>query len=101
MTTETYVISGNKAVILKDPDAILDYTWDWTAYLTDIADEIEDYLMFAELPLVVESHSRNGNKITAFISGGVADTTPTVTCRIITENGRTDDRTITMKIVER
>ena len=100
--TDTYVIGGLKATVLKDPDAVLDYTWDWSAYLTDISDGIISYEVIVEAPLVVVSHFQpTPEKITAFISGGEADNTYVATCRIVTDGGRTDDRTIYLKIVER
>ena len=100
--TDTFVLSGNKATILKDPDAILDYTWDWSAYLADISDEIASYEIIVEVGLTVVSHTQpTPEKITAFISGGEAGSTYVATCRIVTEEGRTDDRSIYLKCVDR
>jgi hypothetical protein len=35
------------------------------------------------------------------VSGGTLNTSPLLTCRITTAGGRTDDRSITLKIVNR
>ena len=98
--TDTFT-TGSKPTLKKDPEALLDYIWDWTDYLTDISDTIETYTVAVEEPLVVEEYDRLGNKITAFISGGVAGTTSVATCHITTVGGRADDRSIYLKIVER
>lgn len=41
------------------------------------------------------------NTVVAWISGGTAGTTYRVTCRIVTAGGRTDDRSIFIKVKER
>lgn len=100
--TDTYVIGSNgKPTILKDPDAILDYSWDWTDWLADVADTISSKTIIAQSPLVVVSSSVVSGIVTAFISGGVVGTTYSVTARINTVGGRIDDRTIYLKVKDR
>lgn len=85
----------------KDPNAILDYTVDWTAYLTPIADTIATTTWIVPATLTKVSDTHTTMTATAFISGGTVDTTETVVCRITTAGGRTDDRSFVLKIVER
>jgi len=103
--TDTFVISGAgssvKATILKDPDAVLDYTFDWTAWLAGIADTLASQQMVVDTGITLNSSSIDGSKVIAWLSGGTAGTTYRVTCRVVTAGGRTDDRSIYIKIVER
>jgi hypothetical protein len=89
------------AVYKKDPNATLDYTFDWTAYLTPLADTISSVTWVLDTGLTKVSQTQNTMTATAFISGGTIGENLTVTCRIVTAGGRTDDRSITLKIVER
>jgi hypothetical protein len=100
MTVDTYVIGSNgKATIEKDPDAVLDYSWDWTAYLALVSDTIASvsYVLSAGLTSSLASHTTTVAKV--FLSGGIIGTTESATCRIVTAGGRTDDRTIYLKMV--
>lgn len=85
----------------KDPDATLDYTIDWTEWLSAIDDTISTSTWVAQAGLTVDSDTNTTTTATAFVSGGTAGTTLTLTNRITTVGGRTDDRSITLKIVER
>jgi hypothetical protein len=51
--------------------------------------------------LIANLQSNTGTTATAFVSGGVVDATEKLTCRIVTTGGRTDERTIDLKILER
>lgn len=85
----------------KDPDATLDYTFDWSAWLTPIADSIVSvtWVLTSGITKVSESHTTT--TATAFISGGVVDATEELTCRITTAGGRIDDRTVSLDIINR
>lgn len=85
----------------KDPNAILDYTVDWTAYLTPIADTIASVEWVVPATLTKVSQSNTTMTATAFISGGTVGTQEILTCRITTAGGRVDDRSITLNIVNR
>ena len=89
------------AVYKKDPNAVLDYTFDWTAYLTPLVDTIASVTWILPTGLTKVSQSNTPMTATAFISGGTLGESLSLTCRIITAGGRTDDRSITLKIVER
>jgi hypothetical protein len=89
------------AVFKKDPNAVLDYTVDWGPYLTPLADTIASVTWITSAGLTKVSQINTTTTATAFVSGGVLDTTETLTCRIVTAGGRTDDRTLSLKIVTR
>ena len=85
----------------KDPNAILDYTFDWTAWLLPILDTISTATFLPDSGITVQSSSHTTTTATAFVTGGTVDTTQNLICRITTAGGRTDDRTIQLKIVNR
>jgi len=76
---------------LKNPSAVLDYYWDWTDWLLE-GDAIDEVAFASTDELVVDSFIIAGGKITAFISGGDENTLGTVTCSIVTVEGREDSR---------
>lgn len=83
----------------KDPDAVLDYGFDWTSWLD--GDTISTSAWSADAGITVDSDSNNTTSTTVWLSGGTAGTTYEVTNQITTAAGRTDDRTIRIKVVER
>jgi hypothetical protein len=89
------------STLKKDPDAILDYTVDWGPYLTALGDVITSVTWVLSSGLTEVSQQNTSTTATAFVSGGVLGDTETLTCRIVTAGGRTDDRTIPIKIVNR
>lgn len=100
------VTNPSKPTATHDPDAILDYVWDWTAWLEPVADDIVSYSIICEDGMTLVSSSATANAVTAFLSftgdiDAAQETKPTATCRIVTTGGRTDDRTIYFKIKER
>lgn len=91
------------ATFKKDPNAVLDYTFDWTSYLTPLVDTISSVTWIISSGLTKVSQSNTTTTATAFISGGVVGKTETLTCRITTNSvpPRVDDRSILLKITER
>lgn len=85
----------------KDPNATLDYEFDWSAWLLPMPDTIVSVTWIVSAGLVVVSNSFTTLTATAFVSGGVLDTTEILTCRITTAGGRIDDRSVNLKIVSR
>ena len=103
--SETYVVTGSgagtKYTITKDPDAELDYIFDWAEWLAGITDTIASKEIIVETGITCDSSSIVSDTVVAWISGGTAGATYRVTCRIVTAGGRTDDRSIFIKIAER
>lgn len=90
---------ADKVLAVKDSNAKLDYSLNWTDYFVDISDSIASFTILAE-DVTVDSFYFNGVVTTAWISGGIAGDKVQVTFRIVTTNGRTDDRSIYLKIKE-
>ena len=51
--------------------------------------------------LTVEPPTRVDGKVTAWISGGTTGKVYRVTCQITTDSGRIDERSITIRVIER
>ena len=82
---------------IKDPNAVLDYQWNWAEWLPD-GDAIVTATVTADTGLTVASSSRASTAVIAWLSGGTAGNSYGVLCRITTAQGRTDDRTITINV---
>lgn len=84
----------------KDPDAVLDWVWDWNEWL-DEGEVIETSTFIASVGITVDSNSNTTRTATVWLSGGTAGQVYQVTNRITTSSGRTDDRSITIRVAER
>lgn len=82
----------------KDPDAKLDWRFDWNLWLED-DEEIADVEILAE-GVNVGSITNHGREVIVFLSGGEVGNAE-ATCRITTDKGREDDRTIRIRVRER
>lgn len=85
--------------IAKRAAAELDYSWDWEQWLAD--DEIVEFEVFAPTAgdeLVIHSCAEQDGVVVAFVRGGRLGATYQVTCRVRTLGGRTDRRSIYLKI---
>ena len=85
---------------LKDPSAVLDYVFDWTEWLAT-GETITDHTITADTGITVDSPTEDAGKVTVWLSGGTAGINYKVACLITTSAGRTDERTIWIKVVER
>ena len=85
----------------KDPDSVLDYTWDWSAWLAADADTIDSYTVTVPSGLTLDTDSNTTTAVTAWLSGGTVDTTYVVGCRITTAGLRTVERSITIQVQQR
>jgi hypothetical protein len=93
---------------LKDPSAVLDYVFDWTEWLatgeTIAVDSETGEKLITITPdtgITVDSSTEDAGKVTVWLSGGTAGINYKVACLITTSSGRTDERTIWIKVVER
>ena len=84
---------------LKDPHAVLDYTIDWTRWLAGDTIATSEWLVPAELTLT--AHTKTIASTTVWLSGGTAGESYSVTNRISTDGGRTEDRSFTVRVEER
>jgi hypothetical protein len=102
---------------IKDPDAVLDWKFDWAASTNGSGST--DWLAAGETiaaashtitvtpvtasPLTVDSSSQTdaNTSVTVWLSGGLAGTEYSVACEIVTSDSRTDERTMKIKCEER
>ena len=95
----------------KDDDAVLDWKFDWKSESNgrgfedwlDTSETISSHTITAETGITVDSSelADTNTSVIAWLSGGTAGTTYDVSCEIVTSAGRTDERTITISVVER
>ena len=85
---------------IKDPDAELDYAFDWTTWLQE-TETISSYIITVAAGITKDSDTKNAGIVTVWLSGGTEGETYTVACRITTSMGRTDERTVGIVMAER
>jgi hypothetical protein len=85
----------------KDPDAVLDYSVDWSAWLAGDQIASSEWLLEQGALLEIVTDTNTATKATVWLRGGEAGTTYLDTNRIVTSGGRTDDRTISVKVEDR
>ncbi|MFV9676703.1 MAG: hypothetical protein ACNYVW_03530 [Methanosarcinales archaeon] len=84
----------------KDPDAVLDYAFDWTEWL-QASEVITTHIISIDAGIIKDSDSENAGIVTVWLSGGTDGETYNVACRITTNLGRTDERTAVVEMAER
>lgn len=82
----------------KDPEAVLDYTIDWSDWLG--TDTISAVSWTVEAGITKDSEGNTTTSATIWLSGGTAGTSYEVTCHITTAGGREDDRTLRIDVEE-
>lgn len=87
----------------KDPAAVLDYAFDWTAWCAqgETIDTSAVTITGGSVDLIIDSHSNTDAVVTAWVSAGSVGTSSRVTCHIETNQGRIDERTVNISVVER
>lgn len=84
--------------IIKSTPGVLDYSFKWSDWLAAITDTIASYEITAATGITLDRHNRDGGVVTAWLSGGRAGSSYRITCKIVTIAGRTDSRTIVVKV---
>lgn len=105
---DTYTINPTtgRAVIRKDPAALLDYTFDWTLWVDGVTVTIASQTTTTPAvtggPTVVSS-AIVGKTVVAWISGGTAGITYLITNQITCSGtpARVDERTISLQVEDR
>ena len=85
---------------LKDPSAVLDYLFDWSGWLAS-GETIDTHTITVDTGLTKDSSTESGGKVTVWLSGGTAGINYKVACKITTSAGRTDERTLWIRVVDR
>lgn len=86
---------------IKDPDAVLDYAFDWEEYWLGSSETIASHTITVQTGITKDSDSESDGIVTVWLSGGTAGNTYEVACEIVTTSGRTDERTISIICNER
>ena len=86
---------------LKDPDALLDYTIDWTTWLDGDTIDTSNWTLPSGITEDSSGMDGTSSKATVWLSGGDAGTVYTVVNTIVTAAGRTDERSLDIKVAER
>ena len=94
----TSFFNGNS--IYKDPDAVLDYSFDWSQWL-ESGEIIESHAVTVPAGITKDSDTESSGKVTVWLSGGAVGKTYPVICRITTDSGRTDERSINIILKNR
>ena len=88
---------------IKDPDATLDYAFDWGPWLD--GDVIENSVWTADAGITIvpasDSISADQTITTVFISGGTAGQNYNLKNTVTTQAARTDERTVAIKVRNR
>jgi len=87
----------------KDPDAVLDYKFDWSAWLADASpdDTISTSAITVDSGITLDSQPNDTTSAIAWLSGGTPGETYLVTHEIASAGGRTANRSILIKVTER
>ena len=92
-------------LLLKDPEAVLDYAIDWGAQYLDQGDLLADSSWSVEPDEpdgVAVVGSLFGDSIsTVQAAGGVPGRLYRLANRVVTQSGRTDERSITLRVEKR
>ena len=85
---------------IKDPSAVLDWMFDWSDWLAS-GETITDHTITVDTGITNDSSTEDAGKVTVWLSGGTAGINYKVACLITTSAGRTDERTIWIKVTDR
>lgn len=102
MTTGFFVDENEEfPVILKDPDAELDYSVDWNEDGWLGADVILTSVWLVPSELTLQAESNTDTVATAILTGGIAGRDHVVTNRVTKTGGLGDDRSFIVRMKER
>ncbi len=85
----------------KDPDAVLDYSVDWLLWLAGDQISSSEWILEAGATIQKITDTFTNSRTVVWLGGGDKGITYLVTNRIVTVGGRTDDRTISVKVEDR
>ena len=85
---------------IKDPDAVLDYCFDFSNLL-ESGEVIDEHTIIGPDGITVDSSSHTTTAVTFWLSGGSNLEHYSITCRIETSAGRIDDRTMIISVREK
>jgi hypothetical protein len=99
------------SIFLKDPNAVLDYKFDWKAETNGSGDSdwldsdetISSKTVTVDSGITKDSDAPGdtNTSVVVWLSGGTAGVDYEVACKIVTSASRTDERTIKIQVRER
>jgi hypothetical protein len=84
--------------IVMDPQAVLDVAFDWSGWLADF--ETISTKTITATGVTAGSPTESAGVVTVWLSAAVAGVA-SVACKIVTNQGRTDERTMTIRVRNR
>lgn len=91
----------------KDPSALLDYVFDWSAWLGS-GETIASTVITVPTGLTLDltaphtsGYTATTTAVTVWLSGGTAGSYYSPACKITTSAGRVDERSITVQVQDR
>jgi hypothetical protein len=93
-------VASTTTEFTKDPDAVLDWHFDWANWL-QVGETITSSAFIVTAGINVDSSTNTVTNATVWLSGGRPGQPYRVTNRIVTNQGRTDDRSITIRVQDR
>jgi len=85
----------------KDPDAVLDYAFDWNTYYLQGGETIASHTITVDAGITKDSDSESSGVVIVWLSGGTHGEDYIVACEIVTSEGRTDERSINIRCRDR
>ena len=85
----------------KDPDAVLDYGFDWSTWLAIHGDTITASTWTVPAGISEGANQRDGTSVKIWLSGGTVGESYVISCEIVTSDDRTDERSLTIMVEER
>lgn len=86
---------------VKDPGAVLDYSFDWGEHWLAVGETISTSTWTVETGITADSNSHDATTTTVFLSGGTAGENYQVTNHITTSQARQDERSLTIQVRQR
>jgi hypothetical protein len=86
---------------IKDVDAVLDYGVDWSIWLESGDTISSSTWTITPSSITTDSTENTTTQAKIWLSGGTVGTTYTATNRIVTNEGRTQDQSIYIKVVHK
>lgn len=83
----------------KDPQATLDYRFDWSLWL--VTDTISTVIWTVPSGITQTAATNTTTTATIWLAGGVVGTKYTVACRITTATGRIDERSLIVSVIQK
>lgn len=90
------------ATFVHDPDAVLDYSVDWSAWLAGDTIASAAWTSTAGVTILDDpAPTVEGSVAKVWLSGGTTGQRESVTCHVVTAEGREDDRTFWLSVAQR